>query len=80
MKNNKDNRDMVKGARRFFVTALLVSVMAVVSVMPVIMMLSEANAGVPVITGDESSEIKPLPLKMQMPDDAEIETSRDVRL
>ena len=81
MKSDKDVRAAFEGIRRFCVTLILVSVMTIVFVPPVMARLSEAGEeGIPIITRDESAAVKLLPLKMQIPDDPDMETSGDVRL
>ena len=79
MKTGKKAFDLARGALRFFVTMILVSVMTFSSALPVMLRFSAASAeGGPVITRN-GPPVKLVPLKMQIPDDPDIETSGDVK-
>ena len=80
MKTGINAYDMARGTLRFFVTMILVSVMTFASALPIMLRFTVAGAeGATIITRDESAAVKLMPLKMQIPDDPDIETSGDVK-
>ena len=76
MKIEKNSNGAGNGMRRLWVTIILVSIMIIVSALPITLRFSAASAeGVRIVTRDGSAADL-LPLKMRIPD---IGTSGDVK-